>query len=748
MVYFKNYSFEYNAKSVDIFKSTIVCSYATDVDNFKEGCLLDIETASFYGIITNSDASKNKLTIAITAESYARELRNNLITEETLFRQTNAIELIKSYLLPDGWEFNYPEVFDTHPRYISYSLRNGSYISHISTILQTLGLDYTIYATKSGGTYTKTIDAYFRDDFSDLPFEILEEWKDVANVSIAVDYGKIATSIVVMGAESDIGINQVVMDAEMGDWSVVPRITEIKDTQLKKPEMSDTSPYFWYYQASQDDYSIDAILPGDLVQINDEIMKIHSTWFLPGYRVASWENGDITDDTLNEHLQSLASYSSDGVVVASIDFNATEWVESVQYSIDFENKRNINAYGTESALHALYDPVLLLNCMISVSSYLTFDKNLPSETGFFWIGSERMFYRVSSDNSTDVTSYYGIQRIIRGVPTCATASCEHCGTRNGHLGWTTGCPYGGADANEEISSFCELAAQIETTGIEFIHSDIITNSGTACPVCFDAESVCPLLACKNIKNDTQFAELCPKGLKPSEIQWTEKYVHHKNSIVFPDSYYYLDDGTDVYETYARDSLIHRYGYIPTQVQVKGISDTDGLDKSAEGYLRLSALPVTVTFTVLSYDPWTVPAGVFPGRVVQLNVSSMNRYDLNDECWYPTHWFDYASSVEEIAGDTSDWIELPENSDTWYKIKQKFVVNSVRKSQTGPPEVTLGTAGTDFKSVMEYLQDSKDTTSQRHRNQELSKTINTSENGYAAQVQNVKTGAKTWVRMVR
>jgi hypothetical protein len=65
-----------------------------------------------------------------------------------------------------------------------------------------------------------------------------------------------------------------------------------------------------------------------------------------------------------------------------------------------------------------------------------------------------------------------------------------------------------------------------------------------------------------------------------------------------------------------------------------------------------------------------------------------------------------------------------------------------------PEIYFGTSMSDFTSTLDYLKDIRDTTSQRHRNQELSKTVNTSENGYAAQVQNVKTGAKTWVRLIR
>ena len=113
MAVFKNYSFEYNAKSADIFKATVACINISEVSDFEEGCLIDIEDAQFYGIIIESKKSGERLTFDITAESYARELRNNLVSEEVLFRQTNAIELIKSHFLPEGWQFEYPTQFDT-----------------------------------------------------------------------------------------------------------------------------------------------------------------------------------------------------------------------------------------------------------------------------------------------------------------------------------------------------------------------------------------------------------------------------------------------------------------------------------------------------------------------------------------------------------------------------------------------------------------------------------------------------------
>lgn len=739
MAVFKNYSFEYNAKSADIFKATVACITTSEASDFEEGCLIDIDDAQFYGIIVESKKSGERLTFDITAESYARELRNNLVSEEILFRQTDAIQLIKSHFLPEGWQFEYPAQFDTYPKYVSYTLRNGTYISHISTILTMLGLDYTIYTTKSGPDYTKTVKAYFRDDFEGKTIKEVKEWVDFGALSINADYGKIATSIVVMGSETEVGVSQVTMDAEMGDWRYVPRMLEIKDTQLKKPEFSDTSKYLWYYPASPTNYTIDQILAGDLISVGDEVMKVHSIWFLPGYRVASYENGDITDDTLSEYFKPITNYVETGVIVASIDLNATHWFESVQKTISVKDKRNINAYCSESKTHAIYDPILMLSGFISVSSYLTFDKNLPSQNGFFWIGSERLFYQVCSNETTQ----YNVQRLVRGVPTCAVASCEHCGTREElrPIGWSYGCPYGGFDTNECVSKYCTLAAEVKTAlGIE---TGILS-----CPLCFDPESTCPVMKCPLVKNDTQFAVLCPKGLTPSEIQWTERYIHNKNAIVFPDSYYYNDEGIDVYEIYARDSLINQYGYLPVQVQVKGISDADGLDKVAEGYLRLSALPITGKFTYFQYDPWVIPAGLYPGDVLSVEVASKGRYDLDVATWYPTHWFDYASEENTCPGVADEWREIPAGSKEWYKIKDQFIIQKTVKSQRGMPEIYFGTSMSDFTSTLDYLKDIRDTTSQRHRNQELSKTINTSENGYAAQVQNVKTGAKTWVRLIR
>lgn len=746
MAVFKNYSFEYNAKSADIFKATVACITTFEASDFEEGCLIDIDDAQFYGIIVESKKSGERLTFDITAESYARELRNNLVSEEILFRQTDAIQLIKSHFLPEGWQFEYPAQFDTYPKYVSYTLRNGTYISHISTILTMLGLDYTIYTTKSGANYTKTIKAYFRDDFDGKTITEVKEWVDFGALSIDADYGKIATSIVVMGADTELGIKQVVMDAEMGDWRYVPRMIKIKDTQLKKPELSEDSKYLWYFPASATDYTIDQIVSTDVIEIGNEIMKIHSVWYLPESHLASYENGEITDGEIANYLQPITNYNLTGAIVASIDFNATNWFESVQRTIGVENKRNLNAYGSESEMHAIYDPILMLSGVISVSSYLTFEKNLPHYNGFFWIGSERLFYRGCSN----ITTQYNVDPLVRGVPTCAVTSCEHCGTRPGVgiPGWTVSCPFGGVDRNESIKNYCLLAQEMESRNIKLVHSDIITSNGTSCPICFDTTSPCPLMACKNLKNDAQFKQLCPKGISRNDIQWTEKYVHHKGTIVFPDKYYYNDNGAEKYEMYARDSLINQYGYLPTQVQVKGISDADGLDKVAEGYLRLSALPITGKFAYFHYAPWVTPAGLYPGDVLSVEVASKGRYDLGVASWYPTHWFDYASNEDTCPGVADEWREIPVGSKKWYKIKDQFVIQKTVKSQRGMPEVYFGTSMSDFTSTLDYLKDIRDTTSQRHRNQELSKTVNTSENGYAAQVQNVKTGAKTWVRMIR
>ena len=59
--------------------------------------------------------------------------------------------------------------------------------------------------------------------------------------------------------------------------------------------------------------------------------------------------------------RSITNYVETGVIVASVDLNATNWFESVQRTISVENKRNLNAYGSESEMHAIYDPILMLS---------------------------------------------------------------------------------------------------------------------------------------------------------------------------------------------------------------------------------------------------------------------------------------------------------------------------------------------------------------------------------------------------
>jgi len=760
MAFFKNYSFEYNAKAVDIFKSTVVVEKQTDLDMFKEGCKLDIDEAGFYGIITESKISGDRLTLSITAESYARELRNNIVKMPSEFRQVNAISLIKDYLIPDGWTFEYPPDFDTSPRYISYILRNGTYISHITTICNILGLDFTVFCGYDNGNYIKTVKAFYRDTFTNLPYQSeadilpcksLTEWKDFANFNVTIDYGKLATSITVFGAESELGIKQVQMDAEIGDWNAAPRVIEMKDTQMKRPEMPPDSIYYYYFPASPTNHQIDLPTPDTTVYINKEKLKISNVYFLPGVRVSSWENGDLDDSTIQQYFQPIQNYTPTGAIVASLYQRPVHWIESVQ-TATYTSNRNINAYGTEPETAAIYDDILYGDCKISVSSYLTFEKNLPAENGFVWIGSERIYYRVCSYITDSEPFHYYLNDIVRGVPACACASCQHTGTRIGKIGWTVGCPFGGCDANEKISDFCELAKEMISNGIAFKHSDLITLYGTSCPVCFDSTSPCPVLACKNIKNDTQFSEICPKGLTPDKIQWTEKYPHHKHAVVFPETYYYLDNTGEHYEDVARDSLYKKYGYIPAQVVVKGVADTDTLDKVAEGHLRLSSIPVTGSFTIFDYHPWKVASGFYPGDIIYIQVATKGRFDTTVATWYPTHWFDYASTNISPQPE-SEWVQIPKNTPSgqpkhWYKIKQKFVIQKTVKNQRGAPEIYFGTPGTSFNDILEFVRDTKDVTSQRHRNQDLSRVVMTSESGIAAKVQNIKTGELTWVRMVK
>lgn len=727
---FKNYSFEYNAKAADIFKATVVCSYAWEADDFKEGEPLDIQAAHFYGVVTESKNTGERLNIDIVAESYARELRNNTIQEEVTYRQANAIDIIKDNLLPEGWEFIYPADFDTTPRYISYILRNGSYISHISTILELLGLDYTIYTAKTDGSYKKTIEAYYRDDFSGRSVKYVEQWKQFGNFSVTVDYGKIATSITVLGAESEQGTNQITMDAEMGDWAEAPHLYEIKDTKVRMPEFSSTGKYLFIVPASKDDYQVELFSTGDMITVNDETMVIAGVWYLPASYADEFENGHTDETEMATHLETISNYVNTGRIVAEINFNATVWIEPTGGNVTFSNKRCVGAYQVASPehRHAICDDIYALQCKFFKSDYLTEGGNLPSTEGFFWLGSERVFYRfLSSSGDVYIPTY-----LTRGVPTCAVASCEHCGTRDDlrPLGWTRGCPFGGTDAG--IETYCQVASDLkDALGLSIV---------TECPLCFDVESVCPITKCPFIVNDTLFQIVCPKGISQSKVVWTPKYEHHKTSIVFPD--YYINDSGE--EMYADDSLIAKYGYIPTQIQVKGVADLDGLDKVAEGILRLSALPVSGKFTLFNYDQWTIPDGYYPGGVVQITVASYGRYDTGDSCWYPTQWFDYAPE-ESIHWTAGEWVQCGTD---WYKIKQKFVIQKTVKSQRGMPEVYFGTPMTDYQSIMDYIKDTQDTTSQRHRNQDVSLVVASSESGLAAKVKNGKTGKYSWVRIIQ
>jgi hypothetical protein len=293
-----------------------------------------------------------------------------------------------------------------------------------------------------------------------------------------------------------------------------------------------------------------------------------------------------------------------------------------------------------------------------------------------------------------------------------------------------------------MSVGCTLLADIKTA---FGYPSTVAGNLYVCPVCFDGESVCPITKCPFI-DDVWFSILCPRGIRREDVIWTDKYQHHKDSIVFPASYYYDDNGTDVYEAYARDSLISKYGYVPTQISVKGIADQDGLDKAAAGYLRLSALPISGRLTYFDYNAWSIPQGLFPGDVIEVAVASNCQYNFSDQLWYPTQWFD-VSSDDKSADD--GWQHVASSGNIqWVQTKKKFVIQKSTKSQRGLPEIYFGTTNTEFQDVMEYLADVKDTTSQRHRNQDMTLIVNTSETGIAAKVKNIKTGKETWVRMVR
>lgn len=742
MVYLKDYSFEYNAKQVDIFKGIAVCSDLTELNNFKEGAGFDIDEAYFYGVIASCKNAGTRFTLEVTAESYARELRNTQVSESNSFRQIDAVRLIKDHLLPDGWLFEYPAILDTNPRYISYILRNGNYLSHITTVLQLLGLDFNVSCSKAGNTYTKKVTAYFRNNFDGKEVTTVKENVNFANFSISIDYGKIATSIIVMGAESEQGINQVYMDAEIGNWDYAPHLSLIKDTQLKMPEMSTDAYYLWYYPASPANYQNGLFAAGDEVLIDTERMVVKSVWFLPATRVASYEQGSLSLANVASYLQNISSYDSTGVIVASIDLKPTVWNEALQKSV-VASFRNVGAYGKDAQMHAVYDDILHLSATITTSSYLTFGKNLPATSGFIWFGSERLYYKDASSSSG-----YALSGMTRGVPSCAVASCQHCGTREAlrPVGWSYGCPWGHSDIS--IDKYCPLMQEVEDV---FGYTPAHVGD---CPVCFDAESPCPILACPYVTNSTTgsinagaFAQLCPKGLYPDQVSWGEKYPHHKDSIVLPASYYYSDGGVDTYEIYARDSLIHKYGYVPSQVSVKGVADADTLDKVAEGYLRLSSSSQMGKFTLFNFDPWTIPASFYPGDAIQVQVASNVRYDPGSQAWYPSQWFNYSSGTS-CPGVASEWNEIPAGSGQWYQTSKTFVIQTTTKRQRSCPEVCFGTTVSDYGSTMDFLQEVKDTASQRHRNQDKATTVGTSTNGLAARVKNAKTGEIIWVRMVQ
>lgn len=732
MAVFKNYNFEYNAQRVDIFRATVVCSKATDVDDFTEGKSLFISQAGFAGVITSSQNNGSRLTLDIVAESWARELRNTNVKESIEFRQVNAIQLIKDHLLPPGWTLEYPEILDTNPRFISYILRNGTFASHIGTIMDVLGLDYTVYSQQQDGTLTKVVKSYFRDDFTTRGSHAVTERKEIANLSVTVDYGKIATSITCLGAESEQGINQVWMDAEMGDWTAVPHIKDIKDCSMSRPEFIAGSPYFWYFPASPNDYTVNLLAAGDVVTIDDERMIIKGVYFLPADKLDLFEQQAITEAQMAGYLQAVSSYVPTGAIVASVNRAATFYLNSVERNVTFTANRNLSNYGSDEAVHAIYDDVLISSVTIGKSKYLDFGYNLPASNGFIWLGSEYALYR----SCADAGSGYLLTGLVRGVPTCLTASCEHCGSREAlrPTGWSYGCPYGHSDT--DLSSYCTLLKAIKT-------KFSITTNISQCPLCVDNESLCPAMKCPFVKSSSEFAVICPKGIRKEDVQWTQKYQHHKDTIAFPAVYHYVDNGQDVYETYARDSLIHKYGYIPTQISAKGIADIDGLDKLAEGRLRLSAIPIVGQFSLLNYDPWVVPASFFPGDIIEITVASKSRYNAVDNLWYPSYWFDTAS---EDLGE--DWQQVSLNPASWVKIRQKFVIQKTTKAQRNVPEITFGAGDIGFNSVLDYINEAVDATSQRHRNQDPEKIILASESGMAAKVQNTRTGKSQWVRMAK
>jgi len=734
MVFFKNYSFEYNAQRVDVFKSTVVCSVSSDADDYREGVSIAIDPPGFYGVIVDCKNSGDKRTLDISAESWGRELRNTAVSDSGEFRQIDAIQLIKDHLLPPGWTLIYPPEFDTYIRRISYILRNGSYLSHISTVLDSLGLDFTIYSEMVGNELQKFVKAYYRDEFTDRATKTVIERVNIGNLTITSDYGKVATSITVMGAESEQGIIQASLDAEIGDWHNAPRALSIRDLQMSNPEFSADAKYFGYFPASEDDYTVERLNAGDIVNIGTDRVLIDSIWFMPAISVSSWESQLLSESGFPAVLRPITEYIPSGMIVASVySGTISQYLESAKTSYSFKNGRNISNYFEDASQHGIYDPVLDSLASVSVGSYLTFDKNVPAASGIIWIGSERMFYRLATDGG----SHIHVSGLVRGVPTCADSQCEHCGTNplqvsaQCHLLQQSGYLY----------NFCDLAKAIRA---KFPSAG--TTDFTWCPLCFDNSSVCPALKCPHIKTDADFAIVCPKGLTKPEIVWTPQYQHHTGALVLPASYYYPTDSNgataDTYEIYARDSLIHKYGYLPTRISVKGIADMDGLDKIAEGRLRLSAIPSVGKCTLFNYDPWTVPASCFPGDVIDVTVATMSRYDHSTFHWIPSQWFDVSSTDP----NSPDWVVVATGQ--WVKIREKFTIQKTTKNQRGMPEISFGAGEIGFQNLTDYIADTMDVTSQRHRNQDESVVIGASETGIAAKVQDVKTGKTTWVRMVR
>lgn len=740
MVEFKHWSIEYNARTSDLFKSEVHLTASEDRRLYQEGSEIDLSKFEFYGIITNSSPGSNSNVLNITVESYARELKSNIIEKETKLRYANAIEIIETYLLPDGWEFIYPSEFDTKKINVSYILRNGTYMSHIANILQLLGLDYTVYARKIDGQLKKTVEAVYRDIPPEYTPREFVEFRDFANFSCSIDYNKLATRIIAMGADSESGTSQTWMDAEMKHWDKAARIKNIKDTQLQCPEMSDSTPYFYCFPASMDDPKVGLIESGDMLFIEDEKIKVHSVYLLKENYAIQWAIGEIDDAEVSEHFIDVASlyhnYDPGDVIVASADMNATITLRSVNKTVTLEESRNVSEYGGESTAHSIYSDVLFTAVEITPSDYIP---NKGELNGGLWLGSEHVFFGSSGGSSLYTP-------LVRGVPACADEDCEHCGSH----GIYSGCVYGYVGDGQTyacLSGFCELVESIKST--YQIEDNILE-----CPLVFDVKSPCPASGCPKIRSDSEFSEICPKGYKQSEVVWTPKYPHQIGTIVFPKVYEH-ESGPHAGETleYSEDSNINKYGVIPTQVSIIGIVNTSGLDLAAEGCLRLSSIPITGQFTHMSYNRYTIPEYLYPGQIVAIQVATQFKYDQPGEFWYPKSYFDIASSdtMPEITPEMvpyESWVEIPPGNGVWQKTKGLFMIQKVTKSYNSPPSVYFGAIGVSFESTLENVKDLVNNASQRHQNQKLCKTKVITANGYAAQVQDTKTGEKSWVRMVR